>query len=165
MNTSRDQRRERGGTWLRAGVHPVRTEEAARLLEVWEASVRATHHFLSESDIQFFRPLVLKELWMLEHLLCARDLEGRLVGFVGVTGKKIEALFVHPSWDRMGVGIRLAEHAAIELAASTVDVNEQNQQAVTFYRRLGFEVEGRSEVDGTGRPFPLLHMRRYNLPR
>jgi len=46
---------------------------------------------------------------------------------------------------------------------ASVDVNEQNQQAVGFYRRLGFEVEGRSEVDSMGKPFPLLHLRKRNL--
>jgi putative acetyltransferase len=39
-------------------------------------------------------------------------------------------------------------------------VNEQNPAACGFYEHLGFVVVGRSEVDGTGRPFPLLHMRR-----
>jgi putative acetyltransferase len=87
-----------------------------------------------------------------------RDEAGALVGFLGVTDGKIEALFVHPSWHRVGVGRRLADHAVAELEARAVDVNEQNEQAVAFYLRLGFKVEGRSEVDGTGRPLPLLHM-------
>ena len=145
---------------LQEGVHRVGPQEGARLLEVWEASVRATHHFLSESDIQFFKPLVLQELFALEHLLCVRDLQGRLLGFVGVTGAKMEALFIDPSCHGAGVGRTLARHAVVELGATAVDVNEQNERAVAFYRRLGFEVEGRSELDGTGKPFPLLHMRR-----
>jgi len=37
-------------------------------------------------------------------------------------------------------------------------LNEQNEQSLAFYLRLGFKVEGRSEVDSTGKPFPLLHM-------
>jgi putative acetyltransferase len=148
---------------LQDGVHPVRSEEGDRLLEVWEASVRATHDFLSESDIQFFRPLVLPGLLSLEHLLCVRDVEGRIVAFLGVADGKMEALFVHPSFRRTGLGRRLARHAVIELGAASVDVNEQNQQAVGFYRRLGFEVEGRSEVDSMGKPFPLLHLRKRNL--
>lgn len=163
MNVSGEQNSERGETLLQAGVYPVGRGEGARMLEVWEASVRATHFFLSESDIHFFKPLVLQELALLDHLLCARDLDGRLVGFVGVAGEKMEALFVHPSWQRIGVGRRLAKHAVVELRASAVDVNEQNEQAVAFYRRLGFEVEGRSELDGTGKPFPLLHMRNHIL--
>lgn len=28
------------------------------LLAVWEASVRSTHHFLTEENIQFYKPLV-----------------------------------------------------------------------------------------------------------
>jgi len=142
------------------GVDAVSPEEADRVLEVWEASVRATHHFLSESDIQFFKPLVLQALMTLDHLDCVRDRKGSLVGFVGVSGEKMEALFVHPSFHRAGIGRRLARHAVVELGATAVDVNEQNVAAIAFYGRIGFEVEGRSEVDSTGKPFPLLHMRK-----
>ena len=39
-------------------------------------------------------------------------------------------------------------------------MNEQNQDALRFYRACGFVVETRSDTDGDGRPFPLLHMRR-----
>lgn len=30
------------------------------LLTVWEASVRSTHHFLAEKDIQFYKPLFVR---------------------------------------------------------------------------------------------------------
>jgi len=86
-----------------------------------------------------------------------------LVGFVGVADGRMEALFVHPSWHRTGIGRRLARHAVVELGATAVDVNEQNQQAVAFYVRLGFEFHGRSELDSAGKPFPLLHMRLRNV--
>ena len=148
---------------LQNGVDRVRAEEGDRVLEIWEASVRATHHFLSESDIQFFKPLVLEELLGLDHLYGVRDCESRLVAFAGVSGDKMEALFVHPSFHRAGIGRRLARHAVVELGATAVDVNEQNEAAVAFYRRIGFAVEGRSEVDSTGKPFPLLHMRKHNV--
>ncbi len=133
------------------------------VLDLWEAAVRATHHFLSESDIQFFKPLVLPDLFAQEHLLGAHDESGRLIGFVGVSKGKMEALFVHPSWHGRGVGRRLAKHAVLVLGAATVDVNEQNEQAVAFYRHLGYEVDSRSELDSAGKPFPLLHLRKRNL--
>jgi carbonic anhydrase len=148
-----------GGRTLMAGVHPVGPEEGDRLVEVWEASVRATHHFLTEAHIQSLKPLVREGLWGLPALDCARDAEGTLVGFVGVADGKMEALFIHPAWRGAGVGRRLVDHAVGRYGATTVDVNEQNEQAVGFYRRLGFEVEGRSDTDSAGRPFPLLHMR------
>lgn len=144
---------------LQDGVHPVGAADGARLVEVWEEAVRATHDFLSEADIHLLRPLVLPGLLALPALAVVRDAEGTVVGFVGVDGEKMEALFVDPAWHGAGLGRRLAEHAIGTLHVTTVDVNEQNPRAVAFYRHLGFEVVGRSERDGAGRPFPLLHMK------
>ena len=41
-----------------AVVSPVHPEDFQHVVDVWEASVRATYHFVSEADIQFFKPLV-----------------------------------------------------------------------------------------------------------
>ena len=38
-------------------------------------------------------------------------------------------------------------------------MNEQNPQAIGFYLKMGFEVESRDELDGLGKPYPLLHLR------
>jgi putative acetyltransferase len=46
---------------------------------------------------------------------------------------------------------------ALALGARRVDVNEQNPQALGFYRRFGFEVVSRDAVDGLGLPYPILH--------
>jgi len=53
----------------------------------------------------------------------------------------------------------LLRYAIERLNADELDVNEQNPQALGFYEKQGFEVIGRSEVDGMGQPYPLLHMR------
>ena len=140
-------------------ISKVRPEDWPRVLEVWEASVRATHHFLSEADIQFIKPLIPDALTQVAELVCARDVDGQVIGFLGVEDSKIEMLFIHPNWRGRGTGSRLLKYATDDLGARWVDVNEQNDQAVGFYRRMGFEVEGRSELDSTGKPFPLLHMR------
>jgi ribosomal protein S18 acetylase RimI-like enzyme len=58
---------------------------------------------------------------------------------------------------------RLLDHAVSVFGATSLDVNEQNLQAVGFYRHMGFEIVGRSELDGAGKPYPLLHMRRSGL--
>lgn len=140
-------------------VGPVRSEDFPRMVEVWEASVRATHHFLSEADIQFFKPLVGEAFRRAAELACVRDAGGRVAAFLGVAGENIEMLFVHPACRGSGLGRRLVEYAVGVLGAKTVDVNEQNEQAVGFYRRMGFEVVRRSPTDGLGKPFPLLHMK------
>ena len=141
-------------------ITPARPEDHLRMLEVWEASVRATHHFLSEADIAFFKPLVAEAFPQMSELVGVRDGDGEVVGFLGTAEGKIEMLFIDPAWRGRGIGKRLLTHAVEGIGATTVDVNEQNEQAVGFYLRMGFEVEGRSDLDGLGKPFPLLHLRR-----
>jgi putative acetyltransferase len=140
-------------------ISPTRPQDISELVEIWEASVRATHHFLSEDDIAFFKPLVRDEFIPMLHVDCARDKNGRICGFVGVTEGKIEMLFIDPASRGRGIGKILLQHAVDALGATEVDVNEQNEQAVGFYQHMGFVLQSRSELDGMGKPFPLLHLR------
>lgn len=133
--------------------------EFQKITEVWEASVRATHHFISEDDIAFFKPLVRDTYLAAVELRCARNGAGDILGFVGVAETKIEMLFVSPAHSGQGIGTLLLRHAIDILGATLVDVNEQNPRAAGFYERHGFGTIGRSSLDGTGRPYPLLHMR------
>ena len=138
-----------------------RTDQSA-LLVVWERSVRATHDFLADADIVALRPLVeaalsddALELWVLT------EPDDVPVGFMGLAGDDISALFLEPARRRQGGGRRLVAHAqALREGDLTVDVNEQNHAARGFYEALGFVVVGRSPLDDGGRPFPVLHMRR-----
>lgn len=139
-------------------VQPVAADYAA-LTELWEASVRATHHFLPEADILFFRPLVRDQFLGMVQLHALQDAEGRYHAFLGVLKGKIEMLFVHPESRGRGYGKQLLQFALTALNARELDVNEQNEQAVGFYLCCGFEVTGRSPLDGMGKPYPLLHMR------
>ncbi|WP_043645567.1 acetyltransferase [Fundidesulfovibrio putealis] len=134
-------------------------EDFQALAELWEASVRATHSFLSEEDIRFFKPLMVESYLPAVELHCARDESGIIVGFIGTAGNKIEMLFVAPEHFGKGIGKLLLSHAVNDLRATAVDVNEQNPSALGFYEHLGFVITGRSPVDGAGKPYPLLHMR------
>jgi len=128
------------------------------LEEIWEAAVRATHHFLPATDLQVIKPLLRTQYFPAVQLTCARDESGRILGFLGTREGMVEMLFVDPVCHGQGVGTRLMRHAIDELGATRVDVNEQNPQAVGFYQHLGFLVTGRSRLDGGGRPFPILHL-------
>ncbi len=130
----------------------------AEAVSLWEESVRASHHFLTEADIAALRPYVAEAVGAIDTLLAARA-DGRLAGFIGVQDRKIEMLFVAPRLFGRGIGTMLAGEAITRLGAVLVDVNEQNPAAADFYRRLGFSVFSRDATDGQGRPFPILHLR------
>ena len=68
-------------------IHPVneRTDALiAVLTDVWEASVRATHTFLTEVDIAALRQYVPDALRAVEHLTVLLDDNVQPAGFCGV---------------------------------------------------------------------------------
>ena len=139
-------------------ISAVHAHEYQTLLTIWEASVRATHDFLSEDDIQFYRSKMISDFFPAVNLQCARDAQGKICGFIGTHEDNVEMLFIAPESRGQGIGRLLLSDAILHLKVSKVDVNEQNNQAYLFYERLGFRVVSRSALDGMGKPFPLLHM-------
>ncbi|CAO3372686.1 acetyltransferase [Azospirillum argentinense] len=139
-------------------LRPSRPDDAPVLFDVWLAAVRSTHDFLSEEDIGFYADLVRDQYLPAAALLVATDAADRPVGFLGMSGRKIDTLFVDPAWHGRGIGRALIARALEGRPDLTVDVNEQNGGARAFYRRLGFREVGRSALDDSGRPFPLLHL-------
>jgi putative acetyltransferase len=139
-------------------IEEARETDYAELLMVWERSVRATHHFLTEDDILSLRSLILGEYFDAVELRCVRNKERKIIGFCGVADGNLEMLFVSPDSRSQGVGTALCRHAVDCLGVTKVDVNEQNPQALGFYEHFGFSIVGRSPLDGQGNPYPLLHM-------
>mgnify|MGYP001351523956 CR=1 FL=1 len=140
-------------------IVPYQENYHDKLIDIWYRAVKLTHTFLTDEDIQFYHQMLqsgaLKqvEIWL--------ELNGNKEpsGFIGLDGTKIEMLFVDPDYHKMGIGSRLIKHAeTIKGSHLQVDVNEQNDAAYAFYKGLGFVRIGRSDRDGSGRPFPLLHL-------
>lgn len=128
------------------------------LLALWEASVRSTHHFLTEENILFYKSLIREEYFPTIDLYIIRNREGKITAFMGLSDELIEMLFVHPDEQGKGYGKRLMKYAIHNKHIYKVDVNEQNEQALQFYLYLGFEVASRDATDSTGNPFPILHL-------
>ncbi|MEL6254866.1 MAG: GNAT family N-acetyltransferase [Bacteroidota bacterium] len=139
-------------------IDAIEKKEYPFVVDLWEASVRATHHFLKEEDILYFKPLILNTYLDAVKLSCIRDGDGNILGFQGVAEENLEMLFIHPDQRRKGIGKALLEHAVKKLGITKVDVNEQNEQALGFYQHHGFEVISRSELDSSGKAYPILHM-------
>lgn len=129
------------------------------LIRVWEASVRSSHHFLTDDDIQFYKPLIRNEYFPAVTLYIIRDERSKhIAAFMGLSDELIEMLFVDPSQQGKGYGKLLIEYAIREKNIRKVDVNEQNKQALNFYLNRGFEIISRDATDGQGKPYPILHM-------
>ncbi|GGI53550.1 GNAT family N-acetyltransferase [Oxalicibacterium solurbis] len=140
-------------------IREVSATEFPILIDLWEVSVKATHHFLPAAYIDELRPRLLNEWLPAVTLRAYVDVQNVIRGFIGTYDGKIEMLFIDPAMRSKGIGKALVAHAIAELQCSLVDVNEQNSQAVDFYRHVGFIVIDRSPLDGQGKPYPILHMK------
>ncbi|GLX78023.1 acetyltransferase [Thalassotalea insulae] len=140
-------------------VENVLPSDYAELLAVWENSVRATHDFITEKDIEFFKPIIIEQAFPAVTLKCLKNEQGAIQAFLGVHEDKVEMLFVLNEVRGQGLGSKLMQYALNELKVTKVDVNEQNPLAAGFYQHLGFKVVSRSPLDDMGKPFPILHMK------
>lgn len=128
------------------------------LLNIWERSVRASHFFLTETDIQRISVQAEDALWQIPVLVTAENEEGNPVAFMGVQEDSLEILFVSPEAMGRGAGKLLLQYGIERHGVRQLCVNEQNPVAKAFYEHMGFRVAGRMECDEQGNPFPLLKM-------
>ena len=143
-------------------IYEVQTREPPllqKLVSVWEKSVRVTHLFLSEDEIERIKEYVPQALEGVAHLLTAENGNGETVAFIGIENGRLEMLFVLPSERGKGIGKRLLMYGIENYGVNELTVNEQNPQAVGFYEHLGFRTYKRTELDEQGGAYPLLYMR------
>ena len=138
-------------------IEPAGSAQYPELIKVWEKSVRATHDFITEADIQHYKPLILDQYFDQLNLFCILD-NKEIQGFIGLDGQLIQMLFIDPSVRGTGVGKTLVDFAVQTHGANMVDVNEQNDQAVGFYSHIGFKTVERFDQDAAGKPYPILSM-------
>lgn len=140
-------------------IVPYQEDYHDKLVDIWYQAVRLTHTFLTDKDIEFYHRMVQNGALKEVEIWLALNEDEVPTGFVGLDGTKIEMLFVDPQYHGRGIGSQLIKHAEkVKGSNLQVDVNEQNDGAHVFYKRYGFVQTGRSELDSSGRPFPLLHL-------
>lgn len=127
------------------------------LLNVWEASVRATHLFLSDAEVKSIKEYVPQALEGVEHLIIVEA--EKPVAFMGTQNGRLEMLFITPEERGKGIGKRLMQYGFQNYGVTEVTVNEQNSQAVGFYEHMGFKTYKRTDLDEEGSPYPLLYMK------
>ncbi len=138
-------------------IELLSSDDFAEIVEVWEASVRATHHFLNEKEIAFYKPLVLKYALPSMKVWGIRIGE-KLAGYMAVSSYKVEMLFIAPEFIGKGLGKHFLNFALNKLHIYLIDVNEENPAALGFYQHMGYKIISRDDVDGNGRPHPILHL-------
>lgn len=130
-----------------------------QLLEIWEKSVRATHLFLSGSEIENIKEYVPQALREIPHLIVMESENEFPIAFMGIDGQKLEMLFISAEERGNGFGKKLIRYGIETYLINELAVNEQNPLAKGFYEHMGFQVYKRTDNDEQGNPYPLLYMK------
>jgi putative acetyltransferase len=138
-------------------LRPGDAADIPRLVVVWRSSVDATHDFVLPEHLDYYEERMSDEYLPGVDLTVA-EVDGEVVGFSGTDDHELAMLFVCSEYRGKGVGSALLEDALSRIPDLTLDVNEQNTQALGFYLKHGFRVAGRSPVDSASKPYPLLHL-------
>lgn len=138
-------------------INPYSDTYRQQVLTIWKKSVLATHDFLTSSDFEEIKELVNNINFNDFQVFCLTK-KNLVLGFIGVADKKVEMLFIDPKYFGQGLGQKLLSFAVTELNADKLDVNEQNERALKFYRKFGFKIIERTNKDDQGRNYPLLRM-------
>ena len=70
-----------------------REKSLNELVELWNKSLCATHHFLSEKEISEIGLYVQDLIISVVYLIIAENVYHQIAGFMGIQGRKIEMLF------------------------------------------------------------------------
>lgn len=127
------------------------------LVEVWEKSVRSSHHFLTDEEVVYYRTRLRQIYLQAVTLYVIRETQ-RIVAFMGLSDDMVEMLFVLPSAKCKGLGTALLNFAFNEKHICKIDVNEENTEAYSFYIKRGYKVVGRDDFDADGQPHAIVHL-------
>ncbi|PEU07731.1 MULTISPECIES: GNAT family N-acetyltransferase [unclassified Bacillus (in: firmicutes)] len=132
-------------------------QDYVTILNIWEESVLATHHFLTGTDreeikkeIPSYFPHLNVQLWY------EKD---DLIGFSAVNKQHLEMLFLKPNKTGKGYGKAIIYSLIKDFDIKTVDVNKDNKSATKFYITNGFFIVSETETDSSGRPYPILQLK------
>lgn len=140
-------------------IREATSGDFSALIGIWRRAVESTHDFLTPAEIDAIEHDVAKYLPLMSDLRVAEN-ETQPVGFIAIEGDTVEMLFIDTASQGRGIGGTLLASVSTGHKVIRVDVNEQNPSGHAFYLAKGFVQVGRSETDGEGRAFPILHLER-----
>ena len=115
-------------------IRPFRAGDLQPVLQIWLDSNTTAHSFISPSYWQDRRELVHKALPNAD--VYVYELEGAVVGFIGLSGDEVEGLFVAEGRRSCGIGKALLDYVKARHPHLALYVYEKNTRAMRFYLSL-----------------------------
>ena len=118
------------------------------VMNIWLTSNIQAHSFIpKEYWINHFEQV--KEI-LPQSTVYVYEKNGSVQSFIGLTEHHIEGIFVEESMRGKGIGTQLLNHAKQFFSSLTLQVYEENQSALRFFFKEGFQIKKKqmdSETD------------------
>ena len=139
-------------------LRTMRTDDLDYVVKIWLESTIQAHSFI-ESD--YWKENKEEVRKMLPHsLIQVAEIDGHIVGFIGMNETRIEGLFVSSDFQSRGIGHSLIEWAKTGNEELTLSVYQKNQRALQFYLKEGFVIGERLMDQKTGEIELLMQWKR-----
>ncbi|MEZ5536672.1 MAG: GNAT family N-acetyltransferase [Thiolinea sp.] len=139
-------------------IRPLQTKDFTRVAEIYDLSHNAEY----SGEAYAFPPQQLAETPALLDLFHASDIfvfeeEGDVKGFIGHQGPHLIWLYVHPDYQRQGIGHLLLEFFLQQQKGyGVLSVVKTNQAARLFYQQHGFRINGEDDFNYQGQTLKAL---------
>ncbi|XKM14473.1 N-acetyltransferase [Orbaceae bacterium ac157xtp] len=130
-------------------IREYQSKDLDQIMQIWLEANEQAHPFINP---EFFRQNydLVKTLLPLSTIY-VQDLNG-VKGFIGLTDNYIAGLFVAKDSQHQGIGKALLNKAQQLHPVLVTNVYKQNENAVKFYQRNGFEIISESLNEETHQP-------------
>lgn len=134
-------------------IRPADIKDIFRLSEIEVFNYRLNFYpvflndefYFSEYTVENLADMYKKNPETLKNTFVYDD--GCVKGFIRVSGKEIQKLFVEPVLQNKGIGAHLLKFAAAKMGASSLWALEKNRRAIAFYERHGFVKTGEKKPE------------------
>ncbi|SNY90611.1 putative acetyltransferase [Cohaesibacter sp. ES.047] len=136
-------------------IRKFTSEDKDAAIALWRSASDLAHSFLPADFMEEAERLTrdtyldLAETWVYE-------IDGKVVGFIGLLDNLVGGLFVDPLHHGKGIGRALVDKGVEEKGALVVEVFVDNSIGRGFYAAYGFT--GNKQVTDPNSGFPLLQL-------
>ena len=138
-------------------IRKMQPADLEPVLNFWLAATLQAHSFIDPAYWHNNLEPVRQMLPQAEVYVYAKAADGQPLGLIGLDGDYIAGLFVAPEAQAQGIGKQLLDYAKSLRSQLTLRVYQQNERALRFYQREGFQIENEQIDEATGAAEYLIH--------
>ena len=129
-------------------VRKLRNADVNKVADIWLDTNMKAHYFIPTQYWKSNFELV-KEL-LLQATVYIQEDNQEIQGFIGLNDEYIEGIFVSDEMQSQGIGKILLNYAKDKRNKLLLNVYQKNTQAISFYKREGFEIQYSGLDESTG---------------